>query len=447
MTSKTPTSDYILNTSKEFSIYVCSSRAIPSVTDGLKNGQRKALYLMMGHNSKVKTISLSGEMIQTELYVHGDASASDTISKLAAPYQNNVPLLDGVGAFGTRVDPYAVGAPRYTYVKKSSMTEKLLYTDKDLIPMVENFSGNMMEPITFLPIIPLVLLNGVSGIAVGWSTNILPRSLKDLVQATKDALQGKKVEKIIPSYDKFDVDIEEIEDNSYEIKGKVSIKDTSTVLVTELPPDLSLEKFKDKLDRLEEGKIINGYIDNSTKHIHIEVKFRRDDLKNLNENQLIDLLKLKAKKTERIVVIDWNGKSIKQYENAETLIEEFVKWRFNFYVDRYQKLFNDDNNELNYWKGVKLCFDKDLPSQLNTARDKKHLEEMIVNITSSLNLDDKQVDKISQFPSYRWSKDNYKNVQNKIKELESQIKKYEKMLKNHSLIVKEYEKELDAISI
>ena len=149
--SKSP-SDYLLDTSRDYSIYVCESRSIPKVTDGLKDGQRKALYLLRNRQDKIKTISLAGEMISSGLYLHGDSSASGAISLLAAPYTNNIPLLEGIGNFGTRVAPVeGIGAPRYTYVKRGTAAQNLVYQDLAIIPMQENYDGSTMEPVTFLP--------------------------------------------------------------------------------------------------------------------------------------------------------------------------------------------------------------------------------------------------------------------------------------------------------
>ena len=193
-------SQYILDTSREYSIYVCSDRAIPYATDGLKDVQRKALWLMRNKGDKIKTVSLAGEMISSELYVHGDASAGEAVSMLAAPYLNNIPLIEGIGAFGTRVAPKdGIGAPRYTYVKKSKITQELVYADLDIVSLKENYSGQL-EPKTFLPLIPLLLLNGVSGIAVGWSTDILPRKPSDIIDACISALDGKEIPEIQPYF-------------------------------------------------------------------------------------------------------------------------------------------------------------------------------------------------------------------------------------------------------
>jgi DNA gyrase/topoisomerase IV subunit A len=208
-------SDFINTSSKEYAIYTAQNRAIPSVCDGLKDGQRKMLWMIRNKSEKIKTISLAGSAIQEGIFLHGDVSASDTISRLAAPYLNNVPLLDGVGAFGTRVSPDGWGAPRYTYVKKSKATQALLYTDLDIVPLKPNYDGSTYEPCNFLPLIPLVLLNGISGIAVGWSTDILPHSLQDIVEATVAAIDNKPIKKIIPKYDCMNVQTKDLGDNSY----------------------------------------------------------------------------------------------------------------------------------------------------------------------------------------------------------------------------------------
>ena len=111
-------SNFIKDTSREYSIYVCQCRGIPSVTDGIKSAQRKALFVMKSKTDKLKTISLAGDMISSNIYLHSDAAACDTISLMAAPYCNNVPFLHGIGAFGTKIGPTDWGAPRYTYLKK-----------------------------------------------------------------------------------------------------------------------------------------------------------------------------------------------------------------------------------------------------------------------------------------------------------------------------------------
>lgn len=437
-------SDYILETSREYSIYVNEHRAIPKVSDGLKDGQRKALYLISKKQSKIKTISLAGEMISSNLYLHGDTAAADTISLLAAPYTNNIPLLEGEGTFGTRVAPIeGIAAPRYTYVQRGNAANKLIFRDLEILPMKENYDGSTMEPKTFLPIIPIVLLNSISGIAVGWSTEILPRTLKDIIKATIEAIDGKKVKKLIPTYDYLDVGVKELDTNVWQFTGKATIKDASHVHITELPPDMTLDKFTKKLIAYESDGKISDFEDNSTESIDITVKFRRGSVKNWTDEKAINFFKLRSKKSERIVVIDWSGKAIHQYESAELLVKDFVEWRFKYYIARYQKLFDDTDYELEFWLAIKACFDNKLPSLLPAINDKKSLEDKIDGFTAGI--DEKQIDRIASLPTYRWTKESFTQCKEKIKELKANKKEYSDLLKKPSDIKEIYKQEVIAL--
>ena len=431
---KEPASEYILRTSREYSLYVNEQRAIPRANDGLKDSQRKALWLMRKKNDKIKTISLAGEMIASGLYLHGDASAAGAVSMLAAPYMNNYPLLNGIGNFGKRPAPDEYAAPRYTYVKKGEIAQKLLYHDLDIVPLKENYDGSAYEPKFFLPIIPLIFLNGISGIAVGWKTEILPRKLSDLVNAVTKVIAGQKLKRLSPHYNYLDVDIDYLEENSWQFTGKLTVKDTSTVYVTELPPDLSLERFRKRLDDMEEEGKIQSYEDNTTEYINLTVKFKRGFLRNWSEEKIINYLKLKSRKKEAIVCIDWEGNAIRTYDTAEQLIEEFVKWRFGYYIKRYEKYVADDSDELKYWKGLKHCFDKKLPSMLISKSSKAEVENQVATTTKSFGLSKEQIGRIASLPTYRWAQDYYQEVLNKIKELEASVKLHKGYLKNNNKI-------------
>ena len=444
--TKLKSSSYVKEISKDYSIYVATNRAIPSVADGLKSGQRKFLWLMRNKADKIKTVSLSGLAISEELFNHGDASASDTISLMAAPYCNNIPYFKGVGNFGTRVSPSEFGAPRYTYVKKYKMTEELIYKDLSIVPLQENDVGTNYEPTHFLPLVPLVLLNGVSGIAVGWSTDILPRNINDLIDASIKTLKGKKVERLTPAYDYIGSKVSHIENNSWFIYGSLEIINTTTIKVTSLPPDVSLEKFKERLNKMEDDNLIQDYTDNSAEFIDIEIKLKREQLTKYDtEEKLIDFLKLKQKKTERIVVLNFDNKSIRQYDNDVDLISDFVNWRLSWYRNRYQKMLDDDSLELNYWKAIKECFDKKLPSKLSTKNSKKEIEEEIITICKKIDLTKEQIDKIASLPSYRWAKDSYQSVIDTILKLEDNIKIYTDYLSDDKKLKKIYIDELEAL--
>ena len=438
--------DFIKSTSRDYSIYVCQSRGIPSICDGLKDAQRKALFIMKPKSDKIKTVSLAGEMISSNIYLHGDASAAETLSLMAALYCNNVPFLHGIGAFGTKVGPTDWGAPRYTYLKKYAMTESLVYPDYDIIPLKENYDGSVLEPRHFLPLIPLVLLNGISGIAVGWSTEILPRSLSDLIDATIAAIDGKTVNKLIPKYDYLDCTVSQnpTNVNSWLFTGKVRF-DGNTIWIEELPPDLSLEKFKARLNQMEEDELIQTYIDRSTKDIKIEVKFKRGTIAEWTEEKAIDFFKLRSKTTERIVVLNWDSNSIKQYDTAEGLVKEFVEWRLGFYKVRYQKMVDDLTYDLNYNLALKSCYDGKLPAFLPKAQNKTEIVTEIDRLVKNLKVDDDQKQKIASLPSYRWAKDSYNDIVNTIGSLTTTIADYQAILADPKKQRDIYKKEVQSL--
>lgn len=444
MTTYVSASDFIKATSRDYSIYVCQSRGIPSVCDGLKDAQRKALFIIKPKGEKIKTVSLAGEMISSNIYLHGDASAAETLSLMAALYCNNIPFLHGIGAFGTKVGPTDWGAPRYTYLKKYNMTEALIYPDYDIIPLKENYDGSVMEPKNFLPLIPLVLLNGISGIAVGWSTDILPRTLEDLIDATVKAIDGKKIETIVPRYDYLDCGVRNLGGNSWEFTGKVRF-DGNTIWVEELPPDLSLEKFKARLNQMEDEEKIQTYIDRSTKEIKIEIRFKRGTIDGWSTDKAIDYLKLRSKTTERIVVLDWDGNNIKQYESAESLIKEFVEWRLGWYSVRYKKMVDDLTYDLNFNLALKACYDNGLPAFLPKAQNKAEVVDKILIFTSGIEIDDDQTQRIAGLPSYRWAKDSYDEIVNRIKDLADTIAEYQAILADPKKQRDIYKKEVQSL--
>ena len=433
-------SKYILDTSREYSLYVCEQRAIPQLSDGLKSSQRKMLWVIKNKREKIKTISLAGEAISEGLYVHGDQSASQVISLLAAPYVNNVPLLTGLGAFGSLADPYSFGAPRYTYVKKNKFTEKVLYADLDIIPLIENYDGSNLEPKHFLPLLPLVLLNGVSGIAIGWSTEILPRNFIKLIETVVDVINNKKIEEIPPEYSYLDVETIKIENNVWEFRGKIEKKDNQTIIIKSLPPELTLEKIKERLDSFEEEGKIQNYIDNSSEKIEIIVKFKRNFIADWSNEKIIEFLKLRTKKTERIIVIDFDGNTIKNYDSSIKLIKDWVDWRKKFYYKRFEKMLNDSKNEIEYYNGIKICFEQKLLEKMPNCKNKKEVFEIVKKTIGEIS--EKNLEKIVNLPIYKWNREYYEEILENIKKLSEKILEYISILNSDEKICQIFSEEV-----
>lgn len=440
----TKTSNYISSTSKEYSIYVCENRAIPKIQDGLKDSQRKALWVLKNRREKIKTISLAGEMISQNLYLHGDTAASDAISQMAAPFNNNTTLIEGIGTFGTRIEPIeGISAPRYTYVKSSKITEHLVYPDSDIIPLKDNYDGSTKEPVHFLPLIPLILLNGISGIAVGWATKIYPRSLQTIVNACQAVLKGKTLPSLTPEFTYLNVDVVNSPiPNVFNAYGKVELG-KAMITITELPPGMSLIAFRKKLNAMEEEGLIQSYKDNSAKNIKFIVKFKRGVIDSWTEADAISFFELSSRLTENIVAVDWDNSSIRKFESPEQIVMEFVKWRLDMYKQRFLEQFRQDDYECSYWLGVKYCFDKKIANKVQKSKSKEEVIQLITNATNGVDLDSDQLSKIASLPLYKWAEDEYTKVLSKIDELIAKMEESRSYLADDKKMSLLYSQELN----
>jgi len=250
----------------------------------------------------------------------------------------------------------------------------------------------------------------------------------------------------VPRYDYLNCGVRNIAGNSWEFTGRCRI-DGSTVWVEELPPDLSLEKFKARLNTMEEEDKIQTYIDRSTKEIRIEIRFKRGTINGWTEDTAIDYFKLRSKATERIVVLDWNGNSVRQFETAEQVVAEFVEWRLGWYKTRYEKMVDDLTYQLNWNMAIRACIGSKLPAFLPQAKDKSEIVAKIRQImdTTKITLDDDQIDRIAGLPSYRWAQDTLAEVQAKIAELSTTIADHQATLADPVKQREIYKREVQAL--
>ncbi len=186
----------------DYSMSVIVGRALPDVRDGLKPVHRRILYAMkeMGlHHNKPhrKSARVVGEVLG-KFHPHGDTAVYDALVRMAQTFSMRYPLIDGHGNFGS-IDGDAPAAMRYTEVRLSKISEELLKDlDKDTVDWRDNFDGTLKEPVVLPSLIPNLLLNGSSGIAVGMATDIPPHNLNEVVDA------------IIATIENPDISIDEI---------------------------------------------------------------------------------------------------------------------------------------------------------------------------------------------------------------------------------------------
>ena len=340
--------DFFDNEYTSYAKYTIQNRAIPSTIDGFKPSQRKIAYAAnrlwkTGNEKPLKVFQLGGQAAAISFFHHG--SLDGTIIGMAQDFKNSMPIFEGIGQFGSLRSPEA-GAPRYVGVK-FNQNFRLLYKDFDLTtPQFEE--GEEIEPRYFLPIIPTVLLNGSSGIAVGFATKILNRHPLDLIDACLSALDGKKIPVLRPWIRGFFGTVEPVPDEpgSWTFHGKYEVKNSTTVEITEIPPSFTYEKYEALLDGLVEKGILHSYDDHSSDRVHYVLKFPRANLQDIiKKEKLGDTLKMKEREGENLTTLDENA-ALKIFKTPEEIIRYFVEFRLGYYSKRKAKLISEITDEL-----------------------------------------------------------------------------------------------------
>ncbi|QQG32089.1 DNA topoisomerase [Citrobacter phage CkP1] len=341
------------NEAKEFAIYTVENRAIPNMIDGFKPVQRfvikRALDLSKGNKEKFhKLASVAGGVADLG-YHHGEGSAQDAGALMANTWNNNYPLLDGQGNFGSRLVQKAA-ASRYIFCRISDNFRNV-YKDLEIVP--EHKDKEHVPPAFYLPIIPTVLLNGVRGIATGYATNILPHSFKSVVECTKLAVQGKLDKEPDIEFPKFNGKIVKNEDGSVELHGTYKFTSATQIYISEIPYKFDRDTYVEKvLDPLEEKGFITYVDDCSKTGFGFKVKLRKDYMlgecdENYRHEKIMRDFKLVEKLSQFIVVIDENGKLNDKFTKASELINHFVKVRKTFIEKRIDFKRVDVMNQLN----------------------------------------------------------------------------------------------------
>ena len=170
-----------------YGVNVNMARAIPSCVDGLKPIHRRILYTIYDRYGKDQFTVGSAIGDVMHLSPHGDQGAGDVFAGLAQDFSNNIPLIDSSdgGNSGNAVNGSDAASPRYLQMRISKFAVDVLFSEFDRkVNMIPSYDGKTVEPVTLPSKIPLVLLNGSTGIGLGFSTNIPPYNLNEVINAT-----------------------------------------------------------------------------------------------------------------------------------------------------------------------------------------------------------------------------------------------------------------------
>ena len=363
--------DFVNKEFIHFSKYDCD-RSIPNIMDGLKISTRKIIYSAFKKNLtySIKVSQFSGYVSENSVYHHGEESLNKAIIGLAQNYMgsNNINLLAPEGQFGSRVESGKdSGSPRYIFTKLERIS-RFIYSDKDdeILNYLDD-DGTMVEPQFYVPIIPMILVNGTNGIGTGFSSNVLCYNIVDIIAYLKNKLSGRdelnnSIE-FMPYYYGFAGTISRLSSGKILFKGSYNEISENEIVVTELPVGMSTQKFVNLLDKLktdrdEEGKkivpIIKESSDNSTDTtIHFTITFNGNnmqELKSIEEdhgcNRLEKILKLYTTESTTNMNLFNSQDKLTKYDSVVDVINDYYPVRLEYYQIRKNKLIQNLTKEL-----------------------------------------------------------------------------------------------------
>ena len=327
-------------------------RAIPSVVDGMKDGQRKIIYVARQMKGDCKLSSIAGRVIDMTDYHHGEQSIYGTTVKLAQGFPGalNVPLMTDDGGYGSRENGGKCDtAPRYLIGSAREYVKYLFHPDDDELLEYNFESGKQLEPKFFVPILPLSVINRQIGIGSGFSTTIPsfnPLDAKRYLEAWFTyGEEARKHVKLTPWYRGFKGDIK-TEDGKVTLFGK--LKETSQGYdVTELPIGTSFIKFRKLLDDMQSRGAISSYDDSDCTishplfHLRTKQKLDLDDFAfqvgkkgNLGRSLMVQTISL------RNMVLLTTEEKPQKFESVYDIIDAYANIRLSYYVKRRKHLIS-----------------------------------------------------------------------------------------------------------
>lgn len=369
-----------------------NQRSIPCVCDGLKPSERKILFACFKRKLKqeIKVAQLSGYVSEHSAYHHGEQSLNSTIVALAQNFvgSNNINLLMPIGQFGTRNQGGKEAASaRYIFTNLNRVTRHL-FSENDL-PLMDYIveEGQKIEPHWYLPIIPLVLINGADGIGTGWSTCIPCFNPREIVENIKNKMKVGTFFEMKPWYKGFQGTIEKNDKKGYTVTGNYEWKNTGNgdiLVITELPIKKWTKDYKEHLEKLmgieiagketkekekerkkkknneenEDGDakekekntiILEDFKEYHTNNrVHFEVKLLHNYVDEYKNNTEKFLKKFKLQTTipiTNMVCFNNEGK-IRKYNAVEEILEEFYNLRLEYYNRRKNFLLSSMKRDL-----------------------------------------------------------------------------------------------------
>ena len=397
-----------------YSMYVIMDRALPHIGDGLKPVQRRIIYAMselgLSAQSKHKKSARTVGDVLGKYHPHGDSACYEAMVLMAQPFSYRYPLVDGQGNWGAPDDPKSFAAMRYTEARLSKFSEVLLSElGQGTVEWGANFDGTLKEPKTLPARLPHILLNGITGIAVGMATDIPPHNVRELVSACIELLDNPKTElerlmELVPGPDyPTEAEIITPRDDIAKIyeSGKGSIKmravfseEQGEIVITALPHQASSGKILEQIASQMQAKKLPMVSDLRDESDHenpvrlvIVPRSNRIDCEQLMTH-LFATTDLEKSYRINLNVLGLDGRP--QVKGLKTLLTEWLEYRVSTVTRRLQYRLDKVLARLHILEALMIAFlNIDEVIEIIRFHDEPKTELM-----ARFNLSDKQAESI-----------------------------------------------------
>ena len=440
----------------DYSMSVIVSRALPDVRDGFKPVHRRVLYGMEGlgltwTSQTKKSARIVGEVLG-KYHPHGDSSVYDAMARMAQDWSLRYPLVFGQGNFGS-MDGDPVAAMRYTEAKLSKLSDEVLADlDKDTVDFQNNFDDSLQEPTVLPTKLPLLLLNGSSGIAVGMATNMAPHNLTECCDAicayvdnpeitveelmhyvkgpdfpTGGIIQGRQGIK-----DAFETGRGRIVIRS---KTEIEVSDSGreTIVVTEIPYMVNKREMIEKIAELVETKKVEGiaYINDETtmKGVRIVIRLKKDANANVVLNMLYKYSPLQSSfSVNNVALVGGRPRTL----NLKQLIKYFVRHRHEVILRRTRFDLEKARKRAHILEGLLKALDV-IDQIINIIRASKSVEEAKSELIAQFGFSEAQATAIVEMRLRQLTGLEREKLQNEYDELMKFVRYCEDVLANESM--------------
>ena len=424
---------------KHFSNYD-NVRSIPCVIDGFKPSQRKVLYACIKRNlyTEIKVAQLGGNVAENTAYHHGEISLVGTIINLAQNFvgSNNVNILEPIGQFGTRLlGGKDNSSARYIFTQLSKVVKLLFRPEDDGLLDYQDDDGFKIEPKTYYPIIPTVLVNGADGIGTGFSTGIPNYNPLDLIDIILNKLDGKRSKELKPFYNGFKGEIIKQDDETYISKGIIKI-DGNKLHITELPVKVWTSEYKEFIENLVyEGASPFSSVNNLSSEKQVDFTLKINDLnavKTMMETDYKPNITLLEKylglykyiKISNMHLFDKNNNIVK-YNSPLDILTEFYKIRLKKYDERKKLLLELMRLDLDIQENKLNWLNLILKGKIDLR--KMEIDDLIKYLRKNkFNTKNESYDYLLNISIKEMSKDSLNRLIEKIKKIKEYIDKLKK---------------------